>query len=238
MGTFYCYCGGERMIRRHAQKIIRDEYLQFEDPRMWELICYNYGDVEDMRGKEIASGQLEGNDDVQVASDYIFARGIRVYKHKNSYGNIVGYKPDRTVDYRIELEVTSGAGNNVPWNLDNTTIGTADTPIFQILEETGFIDSSSKAAATTFANVLSDGSTGWGSQEVLISMGSNKWYADFTSTVNTNYLRVAIRAASGVIVKWSITPKSTSTDACWQPVGITKAQCEAVTTFGNDNSHV
>lgn len=214
------------------------EYLEFECPRMWELIAYNYGDVVDMRGKEIANGVLEGDDDTQVKSDVVFARGIYMEAHNDSNGNTITAKAARTVDYRIELEVTSGAGSNVPWNLDSTTMGTADTPIFQILEETGFTNGSTKAAATTFANVLSDGSTGWGSQEVLISTGSNKWYADFTSTVNTNYLQVAIRAASGVVVKWSIAPKSTSTNACWQPLGITKAQCEAVTTFGNDNNAI
>ena len=214
------------------------EYLEFEDPRMWELVTYCYGDVVDMRGKELANGELEGDDNTQVTSDYVFARGHVISAHKDSRGTSIAQKAARTVDYRVELEVISGAGSGVPWNLDSTTMGTADTPIFQILEETGLNSASSGPTATTFANVLSDGDTGWGSQSVLTSLGDNKWYADFTSTVNTNYLRVAIRAASGVTVKWSLIPLSTSTNECWQPLGITKTQCEAVTTFGNTNDSI
>lgn len=216
---------------------VKSKYLKFECPRMWELIAYNYGDIVDMRGKEIASGELVGNGDTQVISDYVFARGINIVAHKDSDGNNITSKAARTVDYRIEIEVTSGAGSNVPWNLDSTTMGTADTVIFGILETCGY-SSTNPPAAQTFASIVSDGDTGWGSQTTLVSMGSNKWYADFTSTTFTNYMRVAIRAASGVAIKWSLTPKSTSTNACWQPVGITIEQCGAVTSFGNSNSSI
>ena len=223
--------------RRVMGKMFVPEYLEFEDPRMWELITYNYGDIVDMRGMEIASGELVGDGNTQAISDYVFARGISIGAHNDSRGKQIAAKSARTVDYRIEIEVTSGYGSGVPWILDSTTMGTANTVIFGILETCGYSDVN-PPAAQTFASIVSDGDTGWGSQTTLVSMGSNKWYADFTSTTFTNYMRVAIRAASGVAIKWSLTPKSTSTNACWQPIGITIEQCGAVTSFGNSNSSI
>lgn len=212
------------------------EYLAFEDQRMWEIIAYTYGDVVDMRGKEIANGTLEGNGNTEVTSDYVYVDARVIPAHLDAKGETISQRAARVVSYRIELEVVGGSGTDVPWNIDSSTASTSDTVIFQIKETTGFT-TSTRPSATTFANVLSDGNTGWGEQNILIKDG-NKWYADFSATANTEYLQVAIRAADGVVIQWKLIPLATSTNACWQPVGITLAQCEAVTTFGNSNSSI
>ena len=194
-------------------------YLEFEDSRVLEICAYNWGDVVDKRGSVIASGAVEGAGNTQVFSDYVFASGLAIPAHGGA-SQIAA----RTVAYRIELEVTGSTGE--PWDLDSATAGTADTVIFGVQQ----FGNNTSSVTTTHCSIASDGSTGWGSQSVLTKQG-NKWVAEFTATTAAQYLRVAIRAAAGVTVRWSLTPLA-SGNACWQPVGITQAQCAAVSSLG------
>lgn len=190
-------------------------YIRFEDPRVWEICAYNWGDVEDVRGKVIASGELEGNGDVDVLDDYIFAPGL-VIAARTEDGVSIPQKAARTVDYRLEIEVEGGSGT--PWDMDTT----GDDVFLKVLQHPS-------NTATTTATHISATPNNYAS---VLTQEGNKWVATFQATNAAQYLRVAIRAAAGVKLKWSLTPLATGNPA-WQPVGITQAQCAAVSSLGN-----
>ena len=83
--------------------------------------------------------------------------------------------------------------------------------------------------ATTTATHISATPNNYAS---VLTRDGNKWVATFQATNAAQYLRMAIRAAAGVKLKWSLIPLATG-NAAWQPVGITQAQCAAVSSLGS-----
>lgn len=189
-------------------------YLAFEDPRVWEICAYNWGDVEDARGKVIASGELEGNGDADVMDDFVFAPGL-VIAAKTEDGVSIPQKAARTVDYRLEIEVEGGSGT--PWGMDTT----GDNVFLKVTQH----PSDTTTTTTTHISATPNNYVS------VLTQEGNKWVATFQATNAAQYLRVAIRAAAGVKLKWSLTPLATG-NAAWQPVGITQAQCAAVSSLG------
>lgn len=190
-------------------------YLAFEDHRVWEICAYNWGDVEDARGKVIASGELQGNGDVDVLDDFVFAPGL-VIAARTEDGVSIPQKAARTVNYRLEIEVEGGSGT--PWGMDTT----GDNVFLKVTQH----PSNTTTTTTTHISATPN------NYASVLTQEGNKWVATFQATNAAQYLRVAIRAAAGVKLKWNLIPLATG-NAAWQPVGITQAQCAAVSSLGN-----
>lgn len=203
-------------------------YVDFSDKRFGEICAYYWGDIEDMRGSVIASGTLVGNGDEQVFSDYIFAPCTYIPAHE-AYPHAIPNTGSRIVSYR--LEITVEGSTSVPWSLDPTTAATADSLIFGM--------QNMRAASTGINNnlvaVSSNGSNGWGSQSAF-TYEDGKWKATFDTETSTFYLRLAVRAASGTQIRWTLTPLE-SGNPCYMPIGITKNQCEQVLSFTHSSTN-
>ena len=190
-------------------------YLAFEDHRVWEICAYNWGDVEDARGKVIASGELQGNGDVDVLDDFVFAPGL-VIAARTEDGVSIPQKAARTVNYRLEIEVEGGSGT--PWGMDTT----GDNVFLKVTQH----PSNTTTTTTTHISATPN------NYASVLTREGNKWVATFQATNAAQYLRVAIRAAAEVKLKWNLIPLATG-NAAWQPVGITQAQCAAVSSLGS-----
>ena len=198
-------------------------YLHFDDARFEEFCAYFWGDIEDKRGQVIASGTLEGNGDNDVYSDYVFVPCAYIPAHV-AYPNAIVNTAARSVTLQVELTVEGSTGQ--PWDLDATTKATSNAHIFGLNKSLCGAEDQTQH----YASILSDGSTGWGAQSVLVQEG-NKWNTTITTDTTLMYVRLHIRAAEGVTIHWSIKPLQ-SGNPCYIPIGITQAQCERVISFG------
>lgn len=202
-------------------------YITFEDPRVWEICAYRWGDTTELQevngsGGVLSSGTLSG--DGLVYSDYIFAACYAI----NAKGSSPAI-PARTVEYRIELEVVNSSQTSVgaPWEVPTQSDGTNNC--LWIGEYSRSLTASANIAIT--AEQWEDSSY-WESQTSLISDGNGKYHCNITTTTSCQYLRIGIRVASGVSVNWKIV----SVGITRVPLGITQKQCAAVDSLGVNNS--
>ena len=173
-------------------------------------------------GGIVGSGTLEGGqEEGYMYSDYFFACSTAIGAH----GGIPATAA-RTVKYRIEWEVTGATQTleGAPWEIPAQSATTNNCLwVGQY---------SSAMAATALMAITAENwadSAFWASQESIISDGDGKFHTYVTCTNACQYLRVLMRAVSGVTVKFKIV----SVGVTKLPVGITLEQCAAVTSLGN-----
>lgn len=205
--------------------------LAFEDKRVWEICCYNWGytyDLQEVNGEGgvLDTGELEGNGDTMVYCDHIFACSTAIRAH-----GTVPATAARTVQYRLELVVEGGRaldGTQAPWDGSSAT-GT--NSVFYPVQY------SSAMSATALGNITSEnwnaGATFWGSQTILVDDGAvgtaRKYHAIITTTNAAQYLRLGIRAVAGTQISY----KFVSVGVTKVPSGITSAQCAAVNSLSS-----
>ena len=198
-------------------------YLTFEDQRVWEICAYRWGDTTKLQevdgsGGVLSSGTLSGND--IVYSDYIFAACYAIAARGSSSAI-----PARTVEYRIELEVVNSSQTSAgaPWEIPTQSDGTKNCL---------WIGEYSKSLASTTHIAITasqwEDSSFWESQTSIISDGNGKYHCSITTTTACQYLRIGVRADSGVSINWKIV----SVGITRVPVGITQRQCAAVSALG------
>lgn len=202
---------------------VSPDYLTFEDQKVWEICAYRWGDTTGLQevngsGGVLSSGTLSG--DGMVYSDYIFA-ACYATAAKGSSPAI----PARTVEYRIELEVvdSSQTSAGAPWEVPTQSDSTNNC--LWIGEYNRSLTATAHIAIT--ASEWEDSSY-WGSQTSLISDGNGKYHCNITTTTSCQYLRIGIRADSGVSINWKIV----SVGITRVPVGITQKQCAAISALG------
>lgn len=208
------------------------KYLAFEDQRVWEICCYNWGYTYDLQevdgqGGVLDTGELEGNGDTMAYCDHIFACSTAIGAH-----GTVPATSARTVQYRLELVVEGGRaldGTQAPWD------GSSATGTNSVFYPAQY---SSAMAATALGNITSEnwnaGATFWGTQTILVDDGmvsatARKYHAIITTTNAAQYLRLGIRAVAGTTISY----KFVSVGVTKVPSGITSAQCAAVTSLSN-----
>ena len=185
-------------------------YLRFEDSRVWEICAYRWGDTYNIQevngaGGVLGSGELEGNNDTLVYSDYMFAATYAIGAHGS-----VPATAARTVQYRVEIVVEGGRaldGENAPWDIA-TALGT--------ITAENWADPTFWASQT----ILTDGGA--------VGANAHKYTALITTTNACQYLRLGIRAVAGTNISW----KFVSVGVTKLPQGITQAQCSAVSSLG------
>jgi len=206
-------------------------YLRFEDSRVWEICAYRWGDTYNIQevngaGGVLGSGELEGNNDTLVYSDYMFAATYAIGAHGS-----VPATAARTVQYRVEIVVEGGRaldGENAPWDI--ATASAVGNAIFYPVQYGTTM--SATALGTITAENWAD-PTFWASQTILTdggAVGANarKYTALITTTNACQYLRLGIRAVAGTNISW----KFVSVGVTKLPQGITQAQCAAVSSLG------
>lgn len=206
-------------------------YLKFEDSRVWEICAYRWGDTYNIQevngaGGVLGSGELEGNNDTLVYSDYMFAATYAIGAHGS-----VPATAARTVQYRVEIVVEGGRaldGENAPWDI--ATASAVGNAIFYPVQYGTTM--SATALGTITAENWAD-PTFWASQTILTdggAVGANarKYTALITTTNACQYLRLGIRAVAGTNISW----KFVSVGVTKLPQGITQAQCAAVSSLG------
>ena len=210
-------------------------YLRFEDSRVWEICAYRWGDTYNLQevdgvGGVLGSGELEGNNDTLVYSDYMFAATYAIGAHGS-----VPATAARTVQYRVEIVVEGGRaldGENAPWDI--ATASAVGNAIFYPVQYGTTM--SATALGTITAENWAD-PTFWASQTILTdggAVGANarKYTALITTTNACQYLRLGIRAVAGTSISW----KFVSVGVTKLPQGITQAQCAAVSSLGTGSS--
>ena len=205
-------------------------YIRFEDTRILEICAYNWGDTYDLQevngqGGVVAYDELEGNDDTLVYSPYYFASSQEITAHSG-----IAATAASAHRYRIEITVEGGRaldGENAPWD-----IATASATTNEVFYPVQY---SSAMAAVALGAITAENwadSTFWAEQTILENGGAvgstaYKYIATVTTTTAAQYLRLGIRALSGVSVSFKIV----TLDVTKMPSGITLAQCQAVTSL-------
>lgn len=206
-------------------------YLKFEDQRVCEICAYRWGDTYNIQevngaGGVLGSGELEGNNDTLVYSDYMFAATYAIGAH-----GTVPATAARTVQYRVEIVVEGGRaldGENAPWDI--ATASAVGNAIFYPVQ---YGTTMSATALGTITEENWADPTFWASQTILTdggAVGANarKYTALITTTNACQYLRLGIRAVAGTSISW----KFVSVGVTKLPQGITQAQCAAVSSLG------
>ena len=202
-------------------------YVRFEDNRVHEICAYFWGETKDLKETAdqsgvLSNGNLTGNNDTLVYSDYFFACSAAIAKHGD-----VSATSAATHRYRIELTVEGDTPtvSGSPWNIANPS-ATTNNIIY-------VVQYSSAMAAVALGSVTAENWTQeyWENQETapLLSYNEGKgcWECIVTTTTAAQYLRIGIRAAAGTTIRFSIV----SLDVTKIPTGITKDQCAAVTSL-------
>lgn len=189
--------------RMMFNKAVPPVYLTFEDGRLWEVACYNWGDTELIQGT-IGSGTITCNGTSLVYSDYVFAHCTAISSHKLSSGKSFS---------------ASAAAQNF-----TVTVSVNDSSAFSALSDSDIVIEVKQRAnnSTTDASLASITKADWTSGAV-----NNQMTINVTTTDKCLYLIVGVLGASGVTASWNVIAVTGSR----QPLGITANQCAAVTGF-------
>lgn len=178
-------------------------YLTFEDRRLWEVACYNWGDTELVQGT-IGSGTITCNGTSMVYSDYVFAYCTAISSHKLSSGKAFS---------------ASAAAQDF-----TVTVSVNDSSAFSSLTDSDTVIEVKQRASgsTTETSLSSITKADWTSDSV-----NNQMTINITTTNTCTYLRVGVHGESGITASWEISAVTGSR----QPLGITANQCAAVTSI-------
>lgn len=186
-------------------------YIRFEDSRVWEICCYNWGDTKLIApGTSFATGKIDADGSDLVASDYVFASCLVHPQRTYSDGTSPAQVAAAARTFEIELQFNSA------------------NPFSDIAAESTVIEICQYGSNTTTSTVV-----GTLAKEDVVLDSNNKLTITTTGTTNAcQYLTVAVLANNGVKATYNIKVASSSESGIYQPVGITQAQCAAVSSLG------
>jgi len=189
------------------------EYLEFEDRRVWEICCYNWGDTKlAAPSSAFATGEIEADGSVLVVCDHVFASCMVHPKRKYSNGTSPAKVNAAARTFEVELQFDSA------------------NPFSSIAAGTTVIEIRQYASNTSTQVVV-----GTLAKEDVVLDGDNKLTITTSGTTNAcQYLTVAVLADNGVKATYTMKVASTSASGIYQPVGITQAQCAAVSSIGTE----
>lgn len=191
--------------RMMFNRVALPEYLAFEDRRVWEICCYNWGDTELVTG-EIASGNITANGTDFVYGKLVFASCLVHPARKLSNGVTISSIAAAAQSFSVTIEIL----DSDPFSgMDN------DTTIIQVRQYGSNTNTSTIIASATKADWESDNVDG-------------TYTMNISATNACQYLRIGVLAASEVTASWSLS----ATTGNRQPVGITKKQCVVVSSLG------
>lgn len=194
-----------------AERIV--DYLTFEDSRVWEICCYNWGDTRLVApGNAFATGEIEADGSALVVCDHVFASCLVHPKRTMSDGTSPAQVAAAARTFEVELQFDSA------------------TPFSSIAAGATVIEIRQYASNTSTQVVV-----GTLAKEDVVLDGDNKLTITTSGTTNAcQYLTVAVLANNGVKATYTVKVASTSASGIYQPVGITREQCAAVSSLGNN----
>lgn len=196
--------------RMMFNKAVPPAYLTFEDRRLWEVACYNWGDTELVQGT-IDSGTITCDGTSLVYSDYVFAHCTAITSHKLSSGK--------------SFSASAAAQNfTVTVSVNNSSAFSALSDSDVVIEVKQHVNNNK-----TDESLASITKADWTSGAV-----NNQMTINVTSTNKCLYLIVGVLGTSGVTASWNVIAVTGSR----QPLGITANQCSAVTAIGLSNNPV
>ena len=177
-------------------------YLGFNDDRAWEILCYNFGDVKKVINEEIAHGTITCDGTELVSSDYVFASCLNMPARQLSNGTTQTRVSAAAQTFKIEITFDS-----------STPFSDVSGDVIRINQYNSTI---TKSPLLSVAK-----------EDITLDSG-NKYTTTVQATNACQYLTVTVKANTGVSSSWKIIPISGN----YQPIGITKKQCDVVTTIG------
>lgn len=192
-----------------AERIV--DYLTFEDSRVWEICCYNWGDTRLVApGSAFATGEIEADGSALVVCDHVFASCLVHPKRTYSDGTSPAQVAAAARTFEVELQFDSA------------------TPFSSIAAGATVIEIRQYASNTATQVVV-----GTLAKEDVVLDGDNKLTITTSGTTNAcQYLTVAVLANNGVKATYTFKVALTSASGIYQPVGITQEQCAAVSSLG------
>lgn len=192
------------------------DFLDFEDSRVWEICAYNWGDTRYVEPGGVltadhASGKIVADGSGLVVCDHVFASCLvhpaRTYTDGTAKAQVAAAA--RTFEVTLEFDTPN--------------------PFSGIAEGSTVIEVRQYAGNTSTQVVV-----GTVALEDAVLDGDNRITITTSGTTNAcQYLTVGVLADSGVTAQYGIRVSSASASGVYQPVGITKAQCAAVSSLGN-----
>ena len=193
-----------------AERIV--DYLTFEDARVWEICCYNWGDTRLIApGNAFATGEIEADGSALAVCDHVFASCLVHPKRTMSDGTSPAQVAAAARTFEVELQFDTA------------------NPFSSIAAGSTVIEVRQYASNTNTQVVV-----GTLAKEDVVLDGDNKLTITTSGTTNAcQYLTVAVLANNGVKATYTFKVASTSASGIYQPVGITQEQCAAVSSLGN-----
>lgn len=193
-----------------AERIV--DYLTFEDARVWEICCYNWGDTRLVApGNAFATGEIEADGSALAVCDHVFASCLVHPKRTMSDGTSPAQVAAAARTFEVELQFDTA------------------NPFSQVATGATVIEIRQYASNTNTQIVV-----GTLTKEDVVLDGDNKLTIVTNGTTNAcQYLTVAVLANNGVKATYTFKVASTSASGIYQPVGITQEQCAAVSSLGN-----
>ena len=194
-----------------AERIV--DYITFEDQRVWEICCYNWGDTRLVApGTSFATGEIEADGSALVVCDHVFASCLVHPKRTYSDGTSPAQVAAAARTFEVELQ-----------------FDTAD-PFSGVAAGSTVIEIRQYASNTNTQVVV-----GTLAKEDVVLDSDNKLSIVTSGTTNAcQYLTVAVLADSGVKAAYNFKVASTSASGIYQPVGITQQQAAAVSSLGTN----
>lgn len=192
-----------------AERIV--DYLTFEDARVWEICCYNWGDTRLVApGSAFATGEIEADGSALAVCDHVFASCLVHPKRTMSDGTSPAQVAAAARTFEVELQFDTA------------------NPFSSIAAGSTVIEVRQYASNTNTQIVV-----GTLTKEDVVLDGDNKLTITTSGTTNAcQYLTVAVLANNGVKATYTFKVASTSASGIYQPVGITQEQCAAVSSLG------
>lgn len=192
-----------------AERIV--DYLTFEDARVWEICCYNWGDTRLVApGNAFATGEIEADGSALAVCDHVFASCLVHPKRTMSDGTSPAQVAAAARTFEVELQFDTA------------------NPFSQVATGATVIEVRQYASNTNTQIVV-----GTLTKEDVVLDGDNKLTITTSGTTNAcQYLTVAVLANNGVKATYTFKVASTSASGIYQPVGITQEQCAAVSSLG------
>ena len=194
-----------------AERIV--DYLTFEDARVWEICCYNWGDTRLVApGNAFATGEIEADGSALAVCDHVFASCLVHPKRTMSDGTSPAQVAAAARTFEVELQFDTA------------------NPFSSIAAGSTVIEVRQYASNTNTQVVV-----GTLAKEDVVLDSDNKLTITTSGTTNAcQYLTVAVLADNGVKATYTVKVASTSASGIYQPVGITREQCAAVSSLGTN----
>lgn len=189
--------------RMMFNKAVPPVYLAFEDSRVWEICCYEWGDTEIVQGV-IDSGTITCNGTGLVYSSSSFCACTAITSHKSSKNKTISASA-AAQSFSMTVGIT-----------DSSAFSTLadDDIVITVVQHTNAVATKTTLASITKAQWVSDSVDG----QLTIPV---------TTTTACKYIQVGVLAENDVRVNWTLSAVTGNR----QPVGITAKQCAAVSSF-------